>query len=55
MTPEQQDDARRNREAAPEFAEFVDAMRAKFGNCRVRYVKWPDGREQGKRLEDRRG
>lgn len=39
-----------NRSAHPEFAAFVDAMRAAFGDVRVRWIRYPDGREQGTRL-----
>lgn len=41
----------RNRAAAPEFTAFVDALRAKFGDVKVRYVRWPDGTEEGKKGE----
>lgn len=39
----------RNRAAAPEFAEFVSHLRGKFGDVKVRWIRWPDGREEGKR------
>lgn len=36
-----------NRARCPEFAAFVDDFRRVFGDVRVRYVRWPDGIEQG--------
>lgn len=38
-----------NRTRAPEFAEFVDALRLQAPELRVRWVRWADGSEQGVR------
>lgn len=38
-----------NRAAYPEFAEFVDHLRLRFGGCRIRWMQLPDGTERGKR------
>ena len=48
-------EARRRRQAMvvanPDFARFVDSLRAVFGpDCRVRWIKWPDGTEEGRRF-----
>lgn len=49
-------DAQTNRAKAPEFAAFVDEFREAFGaaSVRVRYVRWPDGSEQGTPIEPKR-
>ena len=39
-----------NRVKHPEFTAFVDEFRKVFGaEVRVRWVRWPDGTEEGKR------
>lgn len=39
-----------NRTRHPEFTRFVDEFRKVFGNdTKVRWVRWPDGTEEGKR------
>lgn len=46
------EDARRlrNRAANPEFTAFVDDFKRVFGpGVKVKWVRWPDGREDGKR------
>lgn len=43
-----------NRQRFPEFAEFVADFRGVFGDgVRVRWVKFPDGTEEGKRWQPR--
>ena len=50
MADDSRASAQRNRERAPEFAAFVADLRRVFGDgCRVAWVQWPDGSEQGKR------
>ncbi len=49
MRDSAQNQRQRNRQNSPEFTAFVDEYRQIFPGTKVKWVRWPDGSEEGKR------